>query len=254
MNAAFLTWTVVLGGWVLPEVGPPEMQRAPGMALPTPRMAAGDLRGGAVKLPQQSPRQPPVTRGPSPYVPREPASAMSPSHTARHQMPAVPTAADAGAAHPGQHYPGAPGAMPYGTPLPNTGSAPSQPYYSPTSAAQQQRSRAQPARIGAGIVGGPGAGNIVKPFSDYQQLPIISPYLHLERPDGLDFDNYNTLVRPFAEQFQRNNQLQNEIRGLQNNLDQQYRTIQQMNRQMDSYQGPAQPRYFQDTGGFFPEP
>ncbi len=153
--------------------------------------------------------------------------------------------------------------------MPHAGPAPAMQYgsratvpqmpYSPTGApgtpGYRQQSTVQPARIGTGIVGSPGIpANVVKPFSDYQQLPIISPYLNLDRRNGLDFDNYNTLVRPFVDQDYRNSQLQNEVQVLQNNLNQQNRALQQMNRQTELYQGQTQPRHFQDTGGYFPNP
>lgn len=101
-----------------------------------------------------------------------------------------------------------------------------------------------------GIAGN--AGNIVKPFSDYRQLPIVSPYLNLERSNGLDFDNYNTLVRPFVDQYQQNFQVQNELQQLQNTINQQHRALQQLNRRTDLYQGGAQPQQFQNTGEYFP--
>ena len=258
MNTAFFVWTVALGGWILPEVGEFEMHRGPTGLAAAPRLAASELRGGTVSSPARPTGGEPAARRPFPHVPRQQAPAMSPSHASRQQMPAVPTAPDAGMHHsptsPGGYHAGPSGASPYGTRMPGTVPGAARPSYPPPGIAQPQPSRIQPATIGAGIPAGPIAGSVAKPFSDYQQLPVVSPYLHLERPDGLDFDNYNTLVRPFTEQFHRNNQLQNEVRGLQNTIDQQYRSIQQMNRQMDSLEGRTQPRQFQDTGGFFPTP
>ncbi|MDZ7617846.1 MAG: hypothetical protein U1E05_12650 [Patescibacteria group bacterium] len=182
---------------------------------------------------------------------------MSPSQMSRHQIPAIPTSPQAGMpqgmAQPAGAY-GPAETMTYGSRV----ASPQMPY-APTGApgtpGYRQQGTVQPARIGAGIVGSPGiAPEIVKPFSDYQQLPIISPYLNLERRDGLDFDNYNTLVRPFVEQNNRNNLLQNEVQSLQNTINQQQRSLQQMNRQTELYQGTGQPRHFQDTGGYFPTP
>ena len=129
--------------------------------------------------------------------------------------------------------------------------------YAPTGApgtpGYRGQSGVKAATIGGNIITNPGiAPEIVKPFSDYQQLPVISPYLNLERRQGFDFDNYNTLVRPFVEQDYRNSQIQNEIQALQNTIQQQQRSLQQMRQQTDVYQGTAQPRYFQDTGNYFP--
>lgn len=258
MNTAFLTWTIALGGWILPEVGVSEMRRGPVDLAPAPRLASSQLREGAAIPPARPTVGEPAARRPLPYAPREQAPAMSPSHAARQQIPAVPTAPGAGMHHtptsPGGYHAGPAGGSPYGTPTAGTLPGTAQRSYPPPGVPQHQPSRIQPATIGAGFPSGPTAGSVVKPFSDYQQLPVVSPYLHLERPDGLDFDNYNTLVRPFTEQFHRNNQLQNEVQGLQNTIDQQYRAIQQMNRQMDSFNGRTQPRQFQDTGGYFPTP
>ncbi len=258
MNTAFLVWTVALGGWILPEVGTSEMQRGPTGLAPAPRLASSELRGGAVSSPVRPTGSEPAARRPLPHVPMQQAPAMSPSHAARQQIPAVPTAPDAGMHHsptsPGGYHAGPSGGSPYGSRMPGTVPGAAPPSYPPPGVAQHQPSRIQPATIGAGVAAGPMAGSVVKPFSDYQQFPVVSPYLNLERPDGLDFDNYNTLVRPFTEQFQRNNQLQNEVQGLQNTIGQQYRAIQHMNRQMESFDGRTQPRHFQDTGGYFPTP
>ncbi len=254
MNTAFLTWTIVLGGWILPEVGVPELDRFPNASPPAPRVAASDLHDGALRAPSRTAQNDPAVRGGSPYSPyatRPQAPAMSPSHAARQQMPPVPT--DPNAALPqspmqyGPQAPGPAGAMP----------GPARTPYSPTGAPGtpgfQRQAGVQPARIGVGVPGISGPGNIVKPFSDYRQLPVVSPYLNLERLDGLDFDNYNTLVRPFVDQYQQNYQVQNELQQLQNTINQQHRALQQLNRQTEFYQGNTQPRQFQDTGGFYPD-
>ncbi len=113
----------------------------------------------------------------------------------------------------------------------------------------------QPARIGTGLPTVPTvAGQIKKPFSEYRQLPIISPFLNLERAEGLDFDNYNTLVRPFIEQHQLGHQFQDEFQAIQNNLRQQQRALQHLDRQQtEFFQGHTDPRFFQNTGTYFPE-
>lgn len=258
MNAALLTWTVALGGWILPEVGVPELDRSPQGSAAAPRVAASDLHEGALRAPARAARNDPAPLGrspnaprpqASPYAPRAQAPAMSPSHAARQQMPPVPTAPAAGfpqsPGHYGPHSYGSAGARP---------GAPQNPY-APTGAPgmPSQQQRVQPARIGAGMPGiAGGAGNIVKPFSDYRQLPVVSPYLNLERSGGLDFDNYNTLVRPFVDQYQQNFQVQNELQQLQNTINQQHRALQQLNRPTDLHQGGTQPQHFQNTGEYFP--
>lgn len=116
-----------------------------------------------------------------------------------------------------------------------------------------RRRRVQPAQIGRGVATGSGmGGGIVKPFSDYQQLPVVSPFLNLERRDGLDFDNYNTLVRPLLEQHHQNRQFRDEFEIIQENLQQQQRNFQQLQRETELYRIPTAPQPFQDTGNFFP--
>lgn len=259
MNTAFLTWAIALGGWILPEVGATETQPGANASAPATRLDGSDRPEGVATPPlRPAPQSGPAARRPAPHVPREQGAVMSPSHAARRQMPPIPTAPHAGMhrspTSPGGYHGAPAGLSPYGTPLPGAAPGAAQAPYSQPGVAQHQPRRVQPATIGTGVAAKPPGRGIVKPFAGYQQLPVISPYLHLERFEGLDYDNYNTLVRPFTEQFHRNNQLQNEVRGLQNTLDQQYRSIEQMNRQMEFFDGRSQPRYFQDTGGFFPTP
>lgn len=270
MSTTLLTWTIVLGGWILPEVGSPVGATPPNVAIESPRSGNSGSRGAVSRAPVQVPRsestgivspygqaQSPHGQGQSPYSQGQ-SPYMSPSQASRHRIPAIPTAPDAGQqgmAQPTGPYAGPAPTMQYGSRATGVPQMPYSPTGAPGTPGYRQQSTVQPARIGTGIVGSPGiAPEIVKPFSNYQQLPIISPYLNLDRRDGLDFDNYNTLVRPFVEQDQRNNQLQNEVQVLQNTINQQHRAIQQMNRQSELYQGQAQPRYFQDTGGYFPNP
>ncbi len=259
MNATLLTGAVVLGGWILPEVGVPELQGSPNLSVPAFRVAASELHGGAIQAPGRAAPASPAQPGASPYQPRAQAPATSPSHAARQQMPPVPTAPDAGMhrgpafpthpGHMGPQFPGTAGGMPGTAQMPNP----------PTGAVgmpmHNRHRMPQPAQIGTGALGGAGVGgSIVKPFSDYRQLPVVSPFLHLERPEGLDFDNYNTLVRPFVEQHHQNQQFRNEFQIIQENLQRQQRNLQQLHRETELYRVPTAPRPFQDTGDFFPMP
>ena len=264
MNTAFLTWTIVLGAWILPEVGSPAAAGTPRGTMAAPGAGVSDSRGAAAAAPVRVPRNDPAARAVSPYgqaqSPYGQAQSpyMSPSQASRHRIPAIPTAPDAGQQgmmQPTMPHAGPAEAMQYGSRSTGVPQMPYSPTGAPGTPGYRQQGTVQPARIGTGIAASPGiSSDIVKPFSDYQQLPIISPYLNLDRRDGLDFDNYNTLVRPFVEQNYRNNQLQNEVQVLQNTINQQQRALQQMNRQTEIYQGQTQPRHFQDTGGYFPNP
>jgi len=63
----------------------------------------------------------------------------------------------------------------------------------------------------------PGARNRapVKPFSNLQRSPTISPYLNLGRDDGLDtLPNYFSLVRPQLEQQAINRQQNRRLQSL----------------------------------------
>lgn len=153
-------------------------------------------------------------------MPGSRGQAVSPWHAARQQVPVVPTAPDAGAPQ------------------------------------RTAPARQAPAQIGAGINMGAGAARPPsRPFTNYEPPPVVSPFLNLERRDEFDFDNYNTLVRPFMEQRAQDLQFRNEIQSLQGTVRQRQRAFQQFEQrqqQLDVQRGDFAPGTFQDTGRFFP--
>jgi len=256
MNVALITWTVVLGGWVLPDLGSPVTQPVANNALPNRGVAAPVQSPAAA--PARGVRNTPGVPVSSPYAGRPQAPAMSPTQASRQQMPPVPTAASAGGYGPGYaNQPYGSGGSPYSAggsrSMPGSPTGFGAPAGAPAIPTHNRARVAQPAQIGAGAPTGPSARRqVTKPFSNYQQLPVVSPYLNLDRPRSFDFDNYNTLVRPFVEQDFRNNQVQNQLQSLQNTIGGQQQSLQHLNRQMEFFQGSGQPRFFQDTGDYFP--
>jgi len=195
----------------------------------------------------------------------------SPTQAARQFIPAVPTdpnaelpdiraAAPTAAARRGASR--ATGAVGYGASryVPRSPAARLSAGLSPTAEASRGRYNANRAPLNPYGEGGPERGSTrggtaavnQKPFSGYRPPPAISPYINLFRRDaGDDFDNYNTLVKPFIEQRQFNNRMRQEVQGLDEMSQQQQRALRQMNQRNQVFQGTTDPRYFQDTGNFY---
>jgi len=266
MTTAIAISTLMLGGWVLPDMATTHggISLSPSVELPsapslTNRTAAGSARQQAYGH-GGSQFGSPMGRG-------QPQMAAPGSASASRQfVPPVPTDPEA-------EVPA------FGTPTPvpqarsagglraagRSGYQPRSPIgrgiagRSPTASAERarvdQRRPASPFGSSSGLqgaTGGSAAAAIQRPFADYQPPPAVSPYLNLYRNDNsFDFDNYNTLVKPFEEQRRFNNRIRQDVRGLDRMSEQQQQALQRMNRQNQVFQGTTDPRHFQDTGGFY---
>jgi hypothetical protein len=293
--------TLLLGGWVLPDMAAPTASTAPAgdagvssgmdpsrsgpeLMRPSERSSAGGMyrpgsspmgHGGAAPY-----------GGPSgglmqPMSPRAGAM-MSPTALSRQFMPASPTDPNAALPDIGRaamsptasptassraasrsrgrganpYAPGSPAARAYSRSrgLSPTASA-SRGSDDRREASETALRRAMENVQQSGISAGGSAGfQDTKPFSGYRQPQAVSPYLNLFRRDaGDDFDNYNTLVRPMVEQERFNSRVRQEVRGLEDFSKRQRAAMQQIERSRDSvYPGATDPRFFQNTQGFYP--
>lgn len=266
MTTTIAVCTMLVGGWVLPDVAttPGGSVATPGVNLPSVPNSVG---GGVNGAPQQSAgagqadgyAQPGGMMGPG----RSHMAAPGAASAARQYLPPMPT-------DPNAEVPtfGTPTPVPQARGRSAAGLSRYQPRspetrrrsgLSPTSGAERgrvnHRRPANPFGTDSGYrnsVGGGSAAIDQKPFAGYRPPPAVSPYLNLYRTDSSDdFDNYNTLVRPFVEQRRFNNRIRQEVQGLDRMSQQQQRALQQIDRQNQVFQGTTDPRFFQDTGGFY---
>jgi len=85
---------------------------------------------------------------------------------------------------------------------------------------------------------------VTKPFSGYRAPPSVSPYLNLNRrSSGDSAENYYTLVRPFIDQRNLNQQFGTELHGLENMSRIQSTALQYLNQQSQTYQPNVVPQY-----------
>ena len=237
MNVAIGTWTLVLGGWVLPVIdgpgnapGPPAWQMTaaqPGsptrgpQARPTDRSASSPRRAGRASGLPGTGRQ---------VTPRRP------------YMPLPPT--DRSAAYGG--YPLAP-TQTYRSPQANQ--AAGRPAYRRPNVSYAARQATERASRAA-------AQRRTKPFSSYRPEPAVSPYLNLFRfEDNEVFDNVNsyyTQVKPFVDQRYRNTRVGGEIHSLQNTSRFQSTALQYLGRETQRLQGTAQPQRYMDYRNYYP--
>jgi hypothetical protein len=128
----------------------------------------------------------------------------------------------------------------YRHPTPSSGAPPNSPY---SAFSQQQTQLAA-------------AWTPQKAFNNYQPpSSSSSPYMNLFRTgtNNGTIDNYTTLVRPAFQQMSANQQINNDIFGLQRSERIHQAALQQLNPQTRSLQSVGTPQYYMNSyGGYYP--
>ena len=93
----------------------------------------------------------------------------------------------------------------------------------------------------------------VKPFSDYQAAPTVSPYVNLDRDDfDLGAPTYQTLVQPYLQQQDFNQRQQVELQR----INQQFQNVRSDYQLQQQGQAPLRPTghevFFMNMGHYFP--
>ena len=87
--------------------------------------------------------------------------------------------------------------------------------------------------------------SVDKAFSGYRAPSGVSPYMNLFRREGDGVNNYQSLVRPQLDQRFLNQQIGQDIRGLERNTRMQG---MQLNQQSRTLQGVGTPQYYMNYG------
>ncbi len=172
---------------------------------PAPRHPSGYLGGGAA-------------RGMMPMVPTDPAARewfLAPTdYGPGGARPTRPGGNGGGYANNFPRSPGLGRSGGFNNPMQQPMAVPT-----PFTSMESQNSQYQPAQIGGAPAGMPSSNGLAasRPFSGYKPAPAVSPWLNLYRTDnaGGTIDNYNTVVKPYLDQMQQNQQYDNQISGLQ---------------------------------------
>lgn len=259
MNAMLVVWSVLVGGWVLPEADPgaaaqPDRLTLPNFGMPQPsggNVVVPDSDPGAAGGQSREPYYRPRSMGGSPQR-AQPRTLMMPSaptdRTALNAggIPLAPTASPLGD---GGSAPAGTGGLAtprYGAGT--TGRAPTDLHSAPTNW------NPQPLRTPASMGGGfnvPSGFNapsgFKKPHTGFQQSSPVSPYMEIYRRGNAGMvDNYTSLVRPMLDQQAQNRQFQSDIGNVQDALRQPARQVSPQGQ--DAGQG----GYFIDYRGYYP--
>lgn len=89
-----------------------------------------------------------------------------------------------------------------------------------------------------------------KPFAGYRPSPPVSPYLTLGARDA--GQAYYNFVRPFTEQRYVNQQVGDDIHGLESLNRSESAALQQIHQQQQIMQGTAGPQYYMNTQQYYP--